>query len=193
MTLRVFIAIEIPFLIQNAIYRLTTRLRQEYPSPGIRWVPINNIHLTLKFLGEVPSQNLDILARSLDFEIKRLEPFSIPFSETGVFPNAKKPRIIWIGLNYLPGLADLISIIESTSSGLGYHTEERPFSPHITLGRVGESFPPTSYQKLLLDLSVVDISSINPVIINSIKVFKSDLKPKGPEYTVIHSIPFKNN
>jgi 2'-5' RNA ligase len=193
MILRSFIAIEVPHFIQQAIYRLTIRLRQEYPTPGIRWVPINNIHLTLKFLGEVPSQNLDILAHSLDFEINQLEPFSIPFSETGVFPNIKKPRIICIGLDYLPGLVNLFSIIESTSSKLGYPREDRPFSPHITIGRVGESFPPALHQKLLTDLSVVDITSIDPVLINSIKVFKSDLKPKGPEYTVIRSIPFKDS
>lgn len=193
MILRAFIAIEVPHFTQEAIYRLTTRLRQEYPTPGIRWVPINNIHLTLKFLGEVHSQNLNILAHSLDFEINQLEPFSIPFSETGVFPNIKKPRIIWIGLNNLPGLVNLISIIESTSSKLGYPREYRPFSPHITLGRVGDSFPPALLQKLVSDLSVVDITSIDPVIINSIKVFKSDLKPKGPEYTVIQSILFKDS
>lgn len=193
MILRAFIAIEVQQSIQEAIFKLTSKLRRDYPTPGIRWVSINNIHLTLKFLGEVPSQKLDILIQSLDFEIKQLEPFSIPFSETGVFPNVRRPRIIWIGLKYLPELVNLISIIESSSSKLGHPKEERPFSPHITLGRIGESFPVALHQKLLPELSVVDITSIDPVLINSIKVFKSDLKPKGPEYTVIRSFPFKDS
>lgn len=193
MKLRSFIAIEIPHLIQESIFALTSKIRQEYPKPGIRWVPINNIHLTLKFLGDVPLKNLELLKRSLACEINRLESFSIPFSKTGIFPNINKPRIIWIGFNHLQNMIELRELVEITASKLGFQTEGRPFFPHITLGRFSDNYSVTTIHSILSDLNALDLSFVDPVEINSIKIFKSDLKPKGPEYTIIHSIPFMRN
>lgn len=193
MIFRSFIAIEISPLIQSAISRQMTDLKKLFPNPDIRWVPTNNIHLTLKFLGDVSTQDLDILAKTLSAEINQLGSFSIPFSETGVFPNARKPRIIWIGLSYQTNLVSLHKIIEATTSRLGFPSEERSFSPHITLGRVSEKFTPANFQKLLDNLRSIDISSIAPISIDSITIFKSDLKPNGPVYSVLNTIPLMNS
>jgi 2'-5' RNA ligase len=188
--LRSFIAIEIPPTIQDAISCQTESLKGNFPTPSIRWVPSNNIHLTLKFLGETSPQNIDQLARSLEIEINQIEPFSIPFSETGIFPNVRKPRIIWIGLSHSPKLVIIHKLIESVTATFGFKREERSFSPHITLGRVNEIFPALNYKKLLEDIRSIDISIIEELEVKSVTIFKSDLKPKGPIYTAIHSIPF---
>jgi 2'-5' RNA ligase len=190
MMLRSFVAIELPAIIQDALARQTANLRQHYPKPEIRWVQPGNIHLTLKFLGESSPNDLDLLARSLDFEVSQIEPFTISFSEMGIFPNARKPRIIWVGISAPAILVTLHSKIEAITSKLGHQTENRPFSPHITLGRIGNSYPTLNLQKMLIDLGSINVALIDPVDISEIKIFKSDLKSNGPIYTAIHTIPF---
>jgi 2'-5' RNA ligase len=190
MKIRSFVAIEFPSTIQDAIIWQTTILRKNYPNPVIRWVKPENIHLTLKFLGDLAKSDLDVLARSLTDEAKRVEPFSISFTNLGIFPNSKKPRIIWIGVNSPAILMEFQSKIESLTSRHGIHIEQRPFSPHITLGRISERNSLLNIDNLILDISSIKVSTIDNVNISSIKIFKSDLKPDGPIYTVISNIPF---
>lgn len=191
MNYRSFIAIEVPQKVQTAIFKMTSNLQQVYPIPIVRWVPEENIHLTLKFLGDIPAQKLERLAQSFAVETEQMPSFTLEFSETGVFPNLRKPRIMWIGLKKHPELENLYKVIESTSLVNGFPAEERPFSPHITLGRISDRFPLSELQKLCRDFCTLEAGTIDPIVINSIKVFKSDLKPNGPVYTLIHSVPFK--
>ena len=185
-----FVAIEIPSTTQDAIIKQTANLRQDYPKPDVRWVQTGNIHLTLKFLGDESPQNLKILARSLGFDAIKIEPFTISFSEMGIFPNARKPRIIWGGVSPPAILITVYNKIEEIASKLGHQPETRSFSPHITLGRIGNSFPMVNTKKMLMDFKSINLDCIDPLIISEIKIFKSDLKPGGPIYTSIHIIPF---
>ena len=191
MMLRSFLAIEIPPSIQGAISSQIESIKRNFPKPAIRWVTTGNIHLTLKFLGEASPRSLDQIASSVESEINQIKPFSIPFSEAGVFPNARKPRIIWIGLNNSKELDSIHKLIESVTISLGFQREERPFSPHITLGRVNDFFPATELGKLLTEIRSIDISLIENLEVKSVTIFKSDLQPKGPVYISTHSISLK--
>jgi len=190
MKIRSFVALEFPSSIQSAIIWQTTNLRKHYPNPIIRWVKQGNIHLTLKFLGDLAETDLEFIARSLAHEASRVDPFSISFSNMGIFPNPKKPRIIWLGVNSPPILGKFQSKIEALTSRHGIQIEKRPFSPHITLGRITNRLSMLNIENLILDMGSINVSSIDTVNISAIKIFKSDLKPDGPIYTAIHNIPF---
>jgi len=190
MKIRSFIALEFPSFIQDAIIWQTTNLIKQFPNPIIRWVKPGNIHLTLKFLGDIVQSDLEDLARSLANEAQRVKPFSISFTKLGIFPNPKKPRIIWIGVDSPPILGDFQSKIESLASRQGILIEQRPFSPHITLGRISDRNSFLNIENLIFGINSINVSTIEKVNINSIKIFKSDLKPDGPIYTAIYNIPF---
>ena len=191
MILRSFIAIEIPASLQDVIAQQTANLRQQFQYPAIRWVPKRNIHLTIKFLGEVSTQILEVLARSLNQEVNKMKSFSITAGEMGIFPSGQKPRIIWVGIKAPPVLFTLQSKIEAISSSLGHKIENRPFSPHITIGRFGNAFPKEKIPIILRCLESMNFSIHASVEINSITIFKSDLNPSGSVYTPILAIPFE--
>ncbi len=139
MNLRSFIAVEIPADIQRTISQSTSFMRNSFQKPLIRWVQPDNIHLTLKFLGDVSPEKLESIAAALKDEIKSCERFSMTVKGLGAFPNSNHPRIIWIGLNAPPALTELQRIVEHIASLMGYSPEERPFSPHLTIGRIGQA------------------------------------------------------
>lgn len=192
MKIRSFIAIEIPNPIQDVIARQTANLRKLYPYPKIRWVKPDNIHLTLKFLGNMSTSDLDKIAETISKDASLITPFSISFSGLGIFPNARKPRIIWMGISSPPILLEFQSRIESILSNFGIQMEKRPFSPHITLGRFGDDQINQNIENLVTELRSLNVSVINEVNISAIEIFKSDLKPDGPVYTSIHHIPLGN-
>ncbi len=189
MKIRSFVAIELPAPTQKDIIWRTTHLRKLYPNPVIRWVQLGNIHLTLKFLGDIAKKDLEILAGSMTNEASGVEPFMLSFSDLGIFPNSKCPRIIWIGIKSPARLVKYQSRIEELTSSLGIPIEKRPFSPHITLGRFGKSNLKLNSSNLIAELGSTLVNSIDTINITEIKIFQSNLRPDGPVYTVIHNIP----
>jgi len=189
MDIRSFLAIEFPTSIQDAIVRETAVLREHFPFPDIRWVTPRNIHLTLKFLGNGSSQRLEILARSLGLAIKEIKPFRMGFAQAGVFPPSGRPRIIWLGIDPPGSVSSLQKMIEETTTIQGFKREDRPFSPHITIGRFSDSFPMHNYQNLMEIIKPGDDLLSVFIDVRSITLFKSELRPSGSIYSVIHDIP----
>lgn len=190
--LRAFIAIEIPLEIKQAISRQTASLRQS-SGRAIRWVSMENIHLTLKFLGEVSSANLELMAQSVRAECTHSAPFSIAVEGLGCFPNVRRPRVLWIGLSAPPALIHLQHQIETSATRLGYPPDEKPFSPHLTIGRVREQASAAELQTLRLLLEQTHLPSLGTFSVDEICFYKSDLKPEGPVYTRISTIRLGGN
>ena len=139
MMLRAFIAVEIPAGIQSAIAHSTASLKNALPKSLVRWVAPQNVHLTLKFLGDVSPANLEQLAEALKVEAASHGMFSMSVGGLGAFPTPRRARVIWIGLEAPPALEALRRGVEAAAAQLGYAPEERPFSPHLTIGRVGQN------------------------------------------------------
>ncbi len=137
--LRTFVAVEIPPQIQEIIQRETETLRKAIGTSVVRWVPSKNIHLTLKFLGDVSPMNIDTLAEMLRTEAHSCPSFDIHISGLGSFPSLKRPRVLLIGIQAPAELEALQRGIESATASLGYESERRGFSPHLTLGRVKQN------------------------------------------------------
>jgi 2'-5' RNA ligase len=189
MMLRSFLALEIPAEVQDALARYITPLQKALPKTSIRWVPSHNLHLTLKFLGDVSSASLEQLTDSLKTEVAACEPFSMSVGGLGAFPNARRARIIWIGLTAPPALATLIRCVEMASTRLGYPPEGRPFSPHLTIGRVTQNVSATDLQQIRAALEGTQVGTVGTVRVEALQVFKSDLRPTGSVYTLLYSLP----
>ncbi len=146
--LRAFIAVELPASLREEIIQETAELRREVDSTKVRWLPSQNLHLTLKFLGSISPTSIEELAGMIKREADSFPPFAMTINGMGCFPNARKPRVIWVGLVAPAVLETLQRAIESGAERLGYEPEERPFSPHLTIGRVRQNLPGADVQTL---------------------------------------------
>jgi RNA 2',3'-cyclic 3'-phosphodiesterase len=187
--LRAFIAIELPAHVCDAIQKQTARLRQTLGNDLIRWVPTQNMHLTLKFLGDTTTSYLDFLKQLLTHEADSHPQFDLQLGGLGSFPNSRRPRLLWIGLHAPADLASLQRSVEAGTSRLGYEQEERAFSPHLTIGRVKQNISPPEMQKIRTALDTIQLGNIGTARVDSIHLFKSDLQPSGPIYTKLFSAP----
>ena len=186
---RAFIALELPTFLQDAIQLSTAGLRKKLDSDLIRWTSPHNVHLTLKFLGDVSPANIDILKQMLTMESAQYSAFDMSVEGIGAFPNPKRPRVLWVGLNAPATLPSLARGIETASAKLGYPIEERGFSPHLTIGRVRQNASTTDLQKIRTALDETKIGNLGMAHIDAINLYKSDLQPSGSVYTRLFSAP----
>jgi RNA 2',3'-cyclic 3'-phosphodiesterase len=191
MMLRSFIAVEVPPEVQNAISQSLAPLQKSLPKPLIRWVAPQNVHLTLKFLGDVSPINLEQMAEAIRFEAEAHQAFSMSVAGIGAFPNSRRPRVIWIGLAAPAALTALQRGVEAASASLGYAAENRPFSPHLTVGRVGQAVSVSDLHKIHLALEEMKVGQLGQVQVTAIHIFKSDLRPGGSVYTPLYVLPMK--
>ncbi len=189
---RAFIAIEILPEIHEAIDSKTAPLRAALDTSMVRWVPTGNIHLTLKFLGDVSPANVEMLSQMLNAEVSQHESFTVKFGGLGAFPNSRRPRVVWIGIQAPAGLEALQHGIEAATAALGYPNEKRPFSPHLTIGRVKQNTGPAGIQKIRNMLEETKVGSLGSAQVSAVHLFISDLKPTGAVYTRLFSAPLKH-
>lgn len=185
--IRAFIAIDLQEPVQKKLERVIFNLSN--PATCIvHWVPVQNIHLTLKFLGEISSSNLEVLKKILQSEIVRHKPFEFSVGGLGAFPSLHRPRVIWVGIQAPPDLITLQRAIEAESVRLGYTPEEREFSPHLTLGRVAHNATPQDVQCVADVLAKQEVGELGRVAVNSIALYRSDLQPSGAVYSPLFNV-----
>lgn len=189
--LRAFIAIEIPPQIQQAIQQAISNLRREL-NTSVRWVSPENIHLTLKFLGNISPAQVDALTSMLQAQADSVPAFEVEVGRLGSFPDGKRVRVLWVGLHAPAELAALSRGIESACARLGYESEKRGFSPHLTIGRVRQDASAADAQKIRRAFEAATIDSLGVVRVDSAHLFKSDLKRDGAVYTKLFSAPLSN-
>jgi RNA 2',3'-cyclic 3'-phosphodiesterase len=191
MKLRAFLAVEIPADIQRLIQQGTASLQEALPKPLVRWVETKNLHLTLKFLGDVSTGDLEKFASSIELELVTQAPFIMSVAGLGVFPGYHQPRIIWAGLKAPKGLSSLQQSVEAIAVRTDFSPEERPFSPHLTIGRVGQGSTQADRSKIRETLESATLNSIGPFNVKTVTIFKSDLRPTGPVYTSLYTLPMQ--
>lgn len=194
--IRAFIAIELPEDVRQQLDNTEKMIQAragEAARKAVRWVPVSNMHLTLKFLGEVSTGNIEALARMLQHEAAQHHPFHFNVGELGAFPNVRRPRVIWIGTEPPKELSILQKTIESETRRLGYPAEERPFSPHLTLGRISQNARPEEVTQVAHALGQIQVGSLGTVTVDSVHLFRSDLRPSGAVYSKLHSFQLSGN
>jgi len=188
--MRAFIAIELPANIKDTVSKIQDRLKTNLPK--VSWVKPNNLHLTLKFLGEVSSQQLDDINQITAETVKTITGFEIKLDSLGAFPNPAFARIIWIGSQQLPKpLEQIVEQLETRLAGLGIPKEERPFRAHITIGRIKHHLNPSDLEKAIAQIKNDLVNQNLEFNTRGITLFESTLGKGGPTYTALKETNFK--
>jgi 2'-5' RNA ligase len=185
--IRAFIAIDLSEEIEQQLDDVIRNYKKLLVNIPIRWVPAANIHLTMKFLGDVSLSNLDILIEMIQGEVSSHHQFDISVGGSGAFPNLRQPRIIWIGVEAPAELMALQNGIEAATAKLGYAREERAFSPHLTLGRISRNTSAEGIKIISKVLETTRIGFLGATCVEKIHLYRSDLQPTGAVYTQIFS------
>jgi len=149
----------------------------------VKWVRPTGVHLTIKFLGDVEENTIPALAAAASEAIAGNRALPLRIAGTGVFPSPSRPRVVWLGLGGdLAGLERLRRDVETVAAGFGFAPENRPFKPHLTLGRVRSERGRT---ELLAGLEKLDPGPVE-FTAGEVILFKSDLRPSGAVYTALH-------
>jgi len=184
--MRVFIALDLPPELLRAIHQAAAGLRSEI-GPAVRWVPADNLHLTLKFLGEIPHSQIDPLTQALRAEAESSSSFEMQIGGLGAFPNPRRPRVIFLGIQAPAELEALTRGVESACSRLGYPPEARGVRPHLTIGRVKPDTVAANTLKISHALESATIDLLGTARVDSVELYKSELKPGGAMYTRVYS------
>jgi 2'-5' RNA ligase len=187
--IRTFIAIELDESIKDGLTKLQERLKGKVPRGSARWVRPGGIHLTLKFLGDVPADQIGEITGALERSCQGFAPFSLSCGGLGCFPNLKRPRVVWVGIQEETGtLAQLKKAIEENVAPLGYPTEKRKFSPHLTLGRVQKRASSGDRRRLGELVGALEIGILGQMEVRSVNLIRSDLRPSGAVYTQLAEV-----
>jgi RNA 2',3'-cyclic 3'-phosphodiesterase len=181
---RLFIAIEIPPEIRATFAALLKELRAI--APQVKWVRSENLHVTLKFLGEPKSGKLSALQNVLA-SVRSGQPVNLQFRGLGFFPNERRPKVFWVGMESSPNLKTLAADIDSATHRLEFPLEDRPFTPHLTLARFPVPNVPAKLQQAIQQNSAQSFGSLQT---SEIHLIESKLKPAGAEYTTVRTFRF---
>lgn len=189
--MRTFIAINLNDKIKQALAKVQAEL--EKSNADVKWADPENIHLTLKFLGEISEQQVGQIKEALDKVASNLKPFEITLSGIGAFPKLDYPRVVWVGIekgkNETEGIAKMI---EDELEKLGFEKEKRGFTAHLTIGRVRSGKNKDALKEILNSLNLQPTTYyLKPSDVNAIYLYQSTLTPKGPVYTPLHTSAFQ--
>ncbi len=176
---RSFLAVEFPPHILSKVGEIQERLRAS--QADVRWVKVDRIHLTLKFFGNIEEQQIADVSSAMEEIAAQRSAFDLSVKGLGAFPSTRNPRVIWLGLDpWEENLYPLQQGIEKKLEAMGFAPENRPYRPHLTLGRVKS----LKGKGNLVDLMERDRDvDLGPFVVDRIVLFKSDLRPSGPIYT----------
>ena len=188
--IRTFIAIELSQDLKDSLNRLQARLKRQVPERSVRWVRPDVIHLTLKFLGDVPTPRLASISRAVEAACQGFDRFAFELVGLGCFPNLRRPRVVWVGVREPTGtLARLQKAVENELAGLGFEPEGRSFKPHLTLGRVQRKASRNDRERLGKLIAEGNVGLLGGMAVTSVNVMRSDLRPSGAVYTALACAP----
>jgi 2'-5' RNA ligase len=182
--MRLFVAMDIPEDVRSAIAALTAKLRPA--CRNARWVRIEGLHVTLKFIGETSAEKAEAIKTALA-SIPSREPVLLTFRGLGFFPDDRRPHVLWAGVNASADLAELAAAVGTALAPLGIAHEERAFSPHLTLARFDESRVLEALQDAVKKAGHLKFGATTA---QEFHLYQSVLKPGGAEYTRLATFSF---
>ncbi len=182
---RAFVSVHLPDSLRQEVAASLSGLRAS--GADVKWVEPSNLHLTLKFLGNIEGCQVSALKEALGLSIRGMVPFQLQLEGLGAFPRTTSPRVIWVGVSVgEKELTELAQAVEGACAGLGFAAEDRPFSAHLTVGRVRSR---EGLASLIKKLQVAEFRASTLAPINRVILFQSTLSPKGPTYTPLAELP----
>ena len=185
--MRTFIAFDLSEEIKTELERLQKELKTT--EPDIKWSNPQNIHLTLKFLGEVDEENIKEIKQLLDEVSGKIRPFEITLGKVGAFPSLDRMKVVWVGIDKgSKNVIETANLIEDSSEAIGFFKEDRKFSAHLTLGRVKSGKNKVVLKEKILSIEVKPLNHT----IDKIILYKSTLTREGPIYDSLYEIDLKD-
>lgn len=181
--IRSFVAIELPEGVRKGLARLRDELERD-EHRFVKWVGPGGMHLTLKFLGNIPSKRVTEVTGAMEEATRGIYPFRLEISGLGAFPGLKQVRVFWVGIGgEVDKLSRLQQTIDAALAALGFAKEERPFVPHLTLARIRQGASPSERRSFgaLVDSTIFEEKY--PVEVEAVNLMKSQLTPVGAVYT----------
>ena len=177
--MRCFIAIELPEEVKSALSDIEDELKKT--KADVRWVKPDNIHLTLKFLGNIEEKTTEEIIRKMEDICRRYNPIFLEIKGMGAFPSLKSPRVVWIGIYDNNNLKSLQEEIDRAMESIGFEGEDRAFTAHLTLGRFRSN---TDKNKLLEAMKLHENDVFGSINVQSLSLMRSDLHPRSEERRV---------
>lgn len=187
--IRAFIAVDLSEAVRSTIAKLIRSLRSKID--GTKWVEPENLHLTLKFLGDIPINDLHRLIAAMTRAASQIEPFDLEFLGCGAFPQAEHPKTVWIGCDRgSEDLTRLAKAVEDEMFQLGFPRENRRFSPHLTIGRVkrDSKIADTSFADFFEEQKLRPFGSCG---VDQLVLYSSELTRRGPIYDELAVVPLR--
>jgi 2'-5' RNA ligase len=183
--IRSFIAIELPEEAKEGLAQLRRELERD-KHKFVKWVDPGGIHLTLKFLGNIPAKRVAEITEAMGQAAKGISPFHLEISGLGTFPNLRQARVFWVGVGgEVDKLSGLQESIDSALATLGFAKEERPFVPHLTLARIRQGASPLERRSFGELVGSTIFEDKYPVEVEAIRLMRSQLTPAGAIYTCL--------
>ena len=187
--MRLFLAINFAPELRDAIAAAAAPFREAVPA--VKWVRPALLHLTVKFLGEQPEEEVEPLRAALDEVAARHRAMELGFEGVGAFPNLRRPRVVWLGVEANPRLELLYHDVEIACERLGFELEGKVFRPHVTLGRVKPGTPPDALRALAPAASGPRVAESTWV--ETLDLMASELSDRAPRYTVLHAAHLRDD
>lgn len=179
---RLFVAIELPAPVRRKLIEHIARIRSQVPDAHASWLREDNLHLTLKFLGDTPVTNVEGLAQAAKRAASKVEPFEVVVGDCGVFPPRGQPRVLWLGIKDPSGqLALLHRTLEDECTSAGFPREERPFHPHLTIARIRRPHDSRHLAEVHKEIGFEPES----VLASELALIRSELRSEGSRHTAI--------
>lgn len=182
---RSFIAIPVPDQGIEALQDTVQKLESDI-GRSVRWVRLDGIHLTLKFMSDIPAGTVEQVLEALPQVASQFPSIKLAISGLGVFPNTRRPRVLWAGLTgELEALSELQSAVDDMVGRLGLPKEQRPFSPHLTLGRVRRETSESQLRKIGEIMADAAPPSAVPWTANTVNLMRTELDPAGSRHYLV--------
>ena len=187
--LRLFVAVELPAQVRSSLAQAIQELRHTLHEQ-LRWVDPQGIHLTLKFLGDVPGSMVDTMSHTIAESVRVVKPFELRLDGAGTFPAGPSSSVVWAGLvGDLASLEALQAAVEGAMAGQGVMREPRAFRPHLTLARVRGRLRQELAGPLRAQLEAVHYAGAAPFAVRAVSLMRSELRREGARYTRLAHAP----
>lgn len=191
--IRTFVAIELDDAHYRALADLQGRFKRDHAARAVRWVAPGNIHLTLKFFGDVDAAAMPAVQRAVADACAGIAPFLLRIAGAGAFPNTQRPNVVWVGISgEIERAALLARKIDDACAALGFAREGRAFSPHLTLGRVQRDASPADRRAIGEMIVNAQVGDMGEWPAKRVSVMKSELKPGGSVYSRMATVELGN-
>ncbi len=186
--IRAFLAIELADDVKSTLRELTERLDRAGIG-SLKPVRPGNMHLTVKFFGDVSSAQVDSIVRTITLAAKAIQPFTLRLGNVGAYPNNRYSRVLWVGLNgEVESLREAHRRIETALEDINIKPDSRKFSPHLTVARLRDRSSPSERRKAAEILFTTEYQTGLPITVERLSLMRSILRPEGPQYTSLADI-----